>query len=148
MSRPLVLGLVAEGTSDLYFLKPLVMRQVRALLEKSAGADVDLAGEPLLCPTATMVSDPAKLHREISELAHRCHVLFIHSDANEQHKAENLTWIVEPLPAAPVIVVPKKETEAWILADPAAFAGLPGADTSGLPASAKAVEKVSKPKHV
>ncbi len=147
MSRPLVLGLVAEGTSDLYFLSPLVTRQVRALPEKSAGADVDLAGEPLLCLTATMVSDTARLHREIRELARRCHVLFIHSDANEQDKAESLVWVVEPHPAAPVIVVPKRETEAWILVDPVAFAALRGANTAGLPASAKAVEKVPNPKN-
>ena len=49
----------------------------------------------------------------------------------------------------PVIpLVPVRETEAWLLADRAVWAGLRGSDTSGLPARPRDVEKIGDPKPV
>ncbi|WTW97447.1 DUF4276 family protein [Streptomycetaceae bacterium NBC_01309] len=147
MSRPLVVGLIAEGRSDRYFLEPLVLRQVGALLEHGARTAVALADEVVSCAEATMVSDGATLHAEASELTRRCHVLFVHSDWNERSKAEKLAASLTGGPARTVVLAPRRETEAWMLADPEAYRRLRGADVTLLPTTSEAVEKETDPKY-
>ncbi|WP_436773053.1 hypothetical protein [Yinghuangia sp. YIM S09857] len=146
MSRPLVVGLITEGRSDRYFLEPLVLRQVGSLLEQGARRTVALADDVATCPRATMVSDEALLHVEAAELARRCHLLFVHSDWNERGKAEKLAESLSGGQARTVVLAPRRETEAWMLADARAFRRLRGADVAYLPTASEAVEKEPDPK--
>ncbi|GAB2809531.1 hypothetical protein GCM10022221_03630 [Actinocorallia aurea] len=47
-----------------------------------------------------------------------------------------------------VVLVPRRETESWMLADRAAFAKVRGADVGLLPSDPTAVEKAAEPKAV
>ncbi|WP_242901322.1 DUF4276 family protein [Actinomadura terrae] len=148
MSRPLVPGLLAENTADERFLGAVVFRQLRALTEKGARHVVDVArtevGE---CWT---IKDADRVGEAVLALAEDCHLICVHNDHNERAKIKTVQALLESRGlATPVIpLVPRRETEAWLLADPAAWAGLSGSDPSHLPKHPRDVEKLRDPKPV
>ncbi len=126
MSRPLVPGLLAENTTDERFLGAVVFRQLRALTEKGARHVVDVAKTEIgECWT---IKDADRVCRAVTELAEDCHLICVHNDHNERGKAEKVVQVLrEQGLATPVIpLVPVRETEAWLLADRAVWAGLRG----------------------
>lgn len=148
MSRPLRPGLVAEGESDCDFLAPLIDRQLSELMFANTAADFDLfRTERSIC---VKKHGRRRFHDAALELAGQCQILFIHADHNERHEAEQLAAEVRDQVGrcCPVVLVPKRETEAWLLADAGAFRRIRGADVGLLPTNPSDVEQVEDPKRL
>lgn len=144
MTRPLVPGLISEGPGDDIFLAPLIGRQLEALLSgsKKHEARLDRVQLSLVCT----VDAHAEVRQAAEELARDCHIVFIHHDHKERAKAEKLVTVSSWGKSVPVILCPRVETEAWILADPDAFAVVRGARADLVPKPQKLIEKVGDPK--
>ncbi|MCD0448291.1 DUF4276 family protein [Actinocorallia sp. API 0066] len=141
MSRPLRPGLVTEGESDQDFLLPVIDRYLAAELVRNRAADFDLLET---VPSPRVKKHGKELFTEAARaLGRRCHLVFVHADFSEAHEADALLPV---LACAAVVLVPKRETESWMLADPAAFQRLRGARTDLLPRDPAAVEREPKPK--
>jgi hypothetical protein len=148
MSRPLVPGLLAEGKTDQLFLGTIIYRQLRELTERSHRHVVDVARTEIGdCRT---IADQEAVANAVLELARECHLICVHNDHNERRKADQVADMLAGHGCAvPVVpLVPVRETEAWLLADPASWAGLRGSDVSVLPKSAAEVEKLPDPKKI
>lgn len=145
MSRPLVAGLLAEGQTDELFLGVIVSRQLRALTEQSTRCVVDV--EDVEIGGCRTILDHGRVADAARELARDCHLVCLHNDHKERDKAERVAAQCDV--NVPVLtLVPVRETEAWLLADPAAWAQLKGSDTSVLPRRPGDVEKIVDPKIV
>jgi Domain of unknown function (DUF4276) len=145
MSRSLVAGLLAEGETDELFLGMIMSRQLRALTERSNRCAVDVANTAIGgCRT---ILDLDRVAAATAELARDCHLVCLHNDHKERDKAEKVA--ARCAAGVPVVtVVPVRETEAWLLADPAAWGQLRGSDTRALPKRPRDVEKIADPKLV
>jgi hypothetical protein len=143
----LIAGLVAENESDCLFLEPLIVRQLETTLSEATTHVVNIRSQVVRC-RSRMIDLESRLHLGAAETAGRCDILFVHSDSNERAKAEKLLSVVQAGESRgqPVVLVPHRETESWMIADPAAFVRLSGADITHLPASPKEAEKVKDPK--
>lgn len=142
--RHLSLALLTEGASDQWFLVPLIDRQVAALAhEASVGFDYSgvVSGE---CFT---VAQRDRVEREVADLLHYFDIVVIHHDHNERGKIEALRQRFPADHRRIVALVPVRETEAWMLADPEALRE--AAPTRGVPWEApRDVQKVADPKAV
>ena len=128
MSRPLVAGLVAEGEADEGFLGIVISRQLRELAWMSPHAvDVE-ATEVVSCDREHMVT-------ALEELAADCHLLFTHDDRRDRGKAGGKADGVRYHSHYLVPVIGLGETEAWMLADPAVWAGWRAATSAGCPSA-------------
>jgi len=150
MSRPLRIGLIAEDDSDSLFLEPLIYRQVTALLDSQGKAPVDLFQRVERCPVP-IIGATDRVRAAARDTAASCHLFFAHSDWSERAKAEALVEHVRGSAAgsharALVVLVPRKETEAWMIADPTAFRRFRGSDPSCLPVGPQQAEKTADPK--
>lgn len=143
MARPLVPGLVAEGREDEDFLGAVIYRQLRELTLQSATSAVDV--EPTQIGSCRSIRDHGSVAEALAELSADCHVLFVHNDFKERHKAAQIIGACR-LRAPVVGLVPVKETEAWLLADRHTWAGIRGANLDALPARPKDVEGIPDPK--
>lgn len=124
--RYLSMALLTEGESDQWFLLPLIDRQVEAL-ESDAEVGFDFGGTlPGECFT---VSHRDKVVAEVESLLHEVDFV-IHSASAERV----------------IGIVPVRETEAWMLADPAALPPAPAAVVREAVRSARDVHKVMDPK--
>ncbi|GGL56249.1 hypothetical protein [Planomonospora parontospora] len=136
-SRSLVPGLVAEGDADGGFLSVVVPRQLRELVRASPyTVDVE--------DTRVIVCGREHLVAALEELAGDCHLIFARSGDRERGRSDGIRYHSHYL----VPVVGLGDTEAWPLADPAVWAGLPGSDLSRLPASPADVERIAYPREV
>ncbi|MGW5210086.1 DUF4276 family protein [Streptomyces sp. NPDC004051] len=116
--RHLSLALLTEGASDQWFLVPLIDRQVAELaLKASVGFDYSgvVAGE---CHT---VAHRDLVTREVTDLLHYFDIVVIHHDHNERSKVEAIRERFPGEAHRIVALVPVRETEAWMLADPEAL---------------------------
>ena len=115
-------------------------------------------------PAVTLSRGPVdKVASEACEAQEAFHLMFVHADTGGrnleaglearsrsycQAMHEKCDWP----PRRCILISPRHETEAWILADPDAVTKAPGysgpADRIGLPANAKAAEKLVDPKQV
>ncbi|MFJ5233570.1 hypothetical protein ACIQBJ_27200 [Kitasatospora sp. NPDC088391] len=135
MSRWLSLGLMAEGVSDEPFLRTLITRQVEDLLLAKATGPVDV--QP--CEVSVVRITAAGAAEAARELAVEHTLLFLHSDEKERAKADALaaevrSWARESRAAEPVVLVPVRMTESWMLADRQAIAvAVGGADLTAYP---------------
>lgn len=148
MSRPLVPGLVAEGKTDELFLGTVIFRHLRDVTERACRHVVDVAKTEIgSCRTT---GDLDTVANAVLDLAADCHVIYIHNDHNERGKAAKVaTALADHGCAIPVVpLVPVRETEAWLLADAAVWAGLRGSNVEALPKSSAEVEKLPDPKKV
>ncbi|MFD0904240.1 hypothetical protein [Actinomadura sediminis] len=148
MSRPLVPGLLAENTTDERFLGHVVHRQLRALTEKGSRHVVDV--ERTEIGDCWTIKDADRVGCAVLELAADCHLICVHNDHNERGKAEAVVKLLagRGLTTPVIPLVPVRETEAWLLADRAVWAGLRGSDPDRLPARPRDVEKLQDPKPV
>ncbi|MEV7861753.1 DUF4276 family protein [Streptomyces hirsutus] len=142
--RCLSLALLTEGASDQWFLVPLIDRQIAELaLEAPVGFDysgVDV-GE---CFT---VAHRDLVVYEVTDLLCYYDIVMIHHDHNERGKVDAIRDRFPDDAHRIVALVPVRETEAWMLADPAALKeAAPARDTAWeVPHD---VEKAADPKAV
>jgi hypothetical protein len=148
MSRPLVPGLLAEGRTDELFLGAVIFRQLRMLTEGRSRHIVDV--EKTEIGECRTTKDHDRLVQAALDLADDCHVIFIHNDHDKRDKAAACAKLLaERGLAKPVVtLVPVRETEAWLLADRAAWATLRGSDLDHLPGHPRGVQKLADPKPV
>jgi hypothetical protein len=148
MSRPLVPGLLAEGRTDELFLGTVIFRHLRDLTERACRHVVDVARTEIGAGRTT--GDLDEVTNAALDLAGDCHVICVHNDHNERGKAAQIAAaLADHRCAIPVIpLVPLRETEAWLLADPRAWAALRGSDVRVLPKRPMDVEKLPDPKKV
>ncbi|WP_170201280.1 DUF4276 family protein [Actinocorallia herbida] len=134
-------GLVAEGESDHDFLRPVIFRFLKELLIENPAADFDLS--ETLSSTCVKKHGKERFTEAATKLGKRCHLVFVHADHNEAHEAVALKTVIA---CRTVVLVPERETESWMLADPDAFAKVRGADLGSLPKDPAAAERVAEPK--
>lgn len=143
--RYLSIALLTEGLSDQWFLLPLINRQVEALVSESGEGflfDTTRPGERLTVePRDRVVS-------EVEALLEHFDLVVVHHDHNERGKIDSVRAALrEPQARERVVgIIPVRETEAWMLADPAALPTGPEAAVRQLINSPREVEKVADPK--
>lgn len=149
-SRYLVCALICEGNSDLWFLPGLLKRGVEHLCQEGVGCAVEVEVVPV-------AADHQRPGRIVDALAatDRFDVLLYHHDgaptvAAEAKIEEVRRTVLESRREPMVPVVPLRETEAWLIADPGALAlalGLAPPMLAGrLPKRPRDVEAVADPK--
>ncbi|MFC5953621.1 DUF4276 family protein [Streptomyces pratens] len=116
--RYLSLALLTEGASDQWFLVPLIDRQITELaLEAPVGFDysgVDV-GECFTVAHRDLVAC------QVTDLLCYYDIVMIHHDHNERGKVDAIRDRFPDDAHRIVALVPVRETEAWMLADPAAL---------------------------
>lgn len=133
--RPLVPGLVAEGVSDEPFLRRLITRQLEAVVLAKSPGRVSVFD----CQVSEVRVTDAGVRDAAWELALDCHLVFVHSDEKERSKAEGLAGVIrqraqQERAAEPVVLVPVRMTESWMLADRRAITtAVGGADLTAYP---------------
>jgi hypothetical protein len=139
MARYLTAALLCEGKEDAAFLCALIRRQI----DRLGCAEIESV-RPEGRITANRKSE--EVDEALLEIARWYDVIFVHNDWNEREKASALCDRVQsslPGQVRLVRVLPKKETEAWPLADLSLF---PRQRRDGLPQRAADVESVGDPK--
>jgi len=134
--------LFCEGKEDAYFLQRVLTRQ----LDRLAGEAAFRSGEVLAQQRRT-VRDASLLDAAVIAESKWFDIIFIHHDWNERGKVAALRDRVTSrlsTGARLVGVVPVRETEAWILADPGLLAGAASADVC--PPRPRDVESIADPK--
>lgn len=140
--RYLSLALLTEGASDQWFLVPLVDRQTAELAQETpVGFDYSgvVAGECFTVARRDVVV------REVADLLGYFDIVMIHHDHNERSKAEAVRECFPDDAHRIVALVPVRETEAWILADPQALGEAASARDTAWEVPHD-VEKVADPK--
>ena len=142
--RYLSLALLTEGASDQWFLVPLVDRLIAELaLEAPIGFDYSgvVVGECFTVAHRDLVVS------EVADLLCYFDIVMVHHDHNERGKVDAVRERFPDDAHRIVALVPVRETEAWMLADPEALReAAPARDTAWeLPYD---VEKVADPKAV
>ena len=143
MQRYLTTALLCEGREDERFFSALIERQVRELgmLDPGFGSG---AVELQSCRTTWTAE---RVDTAVLEAAAAFDIVFLHNDYNERGKSDALrTRLSDTLPQQTrlVAVVPIRETEAWLLADPAALPRGGSRETSLM--SPRDVESIADPK--
>lgn len=146
-------GLFAEGPTDYRFLLPLLDRLLDDLLARHYTARYQLApSHGIDAPaSARKQSRELRIAAAIDAYWDRCTLFVVHADgANDPElwRARNVApGIAEARtrrPSCPLAAcVPVRETEAWLLVDPAVFAARLGAGAYDLP---REPERVTDPK--
>lgn len=143
MGRYLTMALFCEGREDERFLAGVIERQAGALGLAGRGFSVGTV-EPQPCRTTRGAEH---LDCAVLEAALAFDLVFLHNDHNERGKTSALQSRLGsacPPQTRFVPVIPIRETEAWMLADPNALPR--GAVTNVLPANPRDVESVRDPK--
>ncbi|MGY1453787.1 DUF4276 family protein [Streptomyces sp. SS8] len=136
------LSLITEGASDQWFLVPLIDRQIAELAQETlVGFDYSgvVTGECFtVAPREAVVS-------EVADLLTYFDLVIVHHDHNERGKVEAVREHFPDDASRIVGLVPVRETEAWMLADPDALReASPARDTAWeVPHD---VQKVADPK--
>lgn len=142
--RYLSLALFTEGASDQYFLAPLIDRQI-AELSHETHVGFDYSG--VVDGGCFTVAHRDVMTREVSDQLRYYDIVMIHHDHNERAKVDAIRDRFPDDAHRIVALVPVRETEAWILADPAALReAAPRSDDSWqIPYD---VERIADPKAV
>lgn len=124
-----VVGLFCEGPTDRRFLPPVIYRTLLALLLERPDARVELQEEIVLYPERTNDECARAICRDRDHVD----VFVVHADAARPQNDQAQERIIGPIralagercglaPARIVPLLPVREMEAWILADPDAIA--------------------------
>lgn len=158
------LALYAEGATDYYFLRPLLLRLCEDICTQEASQPVEFGEEviPLNEPQAT--KDAAREQRIVAAARLALgswRIVFVHTDgagdparARQQLAQPAIDLLQSECPdsGVGVAVIPIRETEAWAIADGDAVREVFGTTLSdvklGLPRTAAAVESTLDPKAV
>lgn len=157
--RYLGLGLHGEGPTDQRFLAPVLARLTSSLVMQYGSYPV-LVGPVVDLTTGSAGDRAGGLSRAVEKAEGAVDVLFVHADGAGDPAGAEAT-IVQPLidrvvadhgDDAPVCVpvIPVREMEAWVIADPGAIAGLLRSTLDaaglGLPDDPTECESVADPK--
>ncbi len=146
-----------EGETDASYFDVIIPR----LMEDLVIAGPRLATIPLVPAIRLRRASPDKVAEEACAAAEAFHLIFIHADtggrALEQDMHRRGDAYCEAMLARChwptdrcIVIAPRHETEAWVLADPQAvidalgYAGTPA--SIGLPTNAAAAERLANPK--
>lgn len=146
-TRFLTATLFCEGREDSRFLEHVLQRQLDRFGLDDPGFEM---GEVFTQRRRT-VEDSGRVAEALLVASRDFDVVFVHHDRNERGKVEALRKrIDDALPAETRLigVVPVRETEAWPLADAAAFPRAGGDVGALVPPRPKDVEAVSDPKQL
>jgi hypothetical protein len=151
---------VYEGPSDRSYYDVLLPRIMEEITLAEAVQEVIIAPTPVvqLGKNGRAVD---RVAREICDNKAQIHLCFIHADTGGRSQAQRLTERSSAYcqaaqkacawdPVRCVILAPRRETEAWVLADPEAvvaalgYSGTP--ESINLPANGAAAEALSDPK--
>ncbi|MFE1308046.1 hypothetical protein [Streptomyces sp. NPDC058755] len=116
--RYLSLALLTEGASDQYFLAPLIDRQIAELAQETP-VGFDYSG--VVTGERFTVAHRDAVAREVSDLLCYYDIVMIHHDHNERGKVDAVRELFADDAFRIVALVPVRETEAWMLADPGAL---------------------------
>jgi hypothetical protein len=144
--RYLSCSLIAEGGSDLSFLSGLLRRQLEKLGTESGLFTLD---QIIASPCRTIHSRERVLASLSEDLG--CYdLVFAHNDHNERGKLDRLReGLSIPADSRLIDLIPVRETEAWMLADPSALLALGGGvDVGEIPNEPGGVERLPDPKAV
>lgn len=153
--RYITSALVSEGTSDDRFLPPLLTRVLHEICGSEFADSVEIA-DVLALRGRQGPSPVAGVIDLIDKNPHSFNVVFFHRDQGANAARVTGEWL-DPLRAAwgdraerLVMVVPVRETEAWLLADGYALRNALGVTWTdsrmGLPRTPAGVEDVEDPK--
>ena len=143
MRRYLTTALLCEGREDERFLSALIERQVREFSLLDPGFESG-AVELQSCRTTWAAE---RIDGAVLEAAAAFDIVFVHNDYNERGKIDALrTRLADTLPQQTrlIAVVPIRETEAWLLADPDALPR--GGSRDASPTNPRDVESIPDPK--
>ncbi len=156
------LALYAEGPTDYYFLRPLLLRLCEDICLNEANQSVEFAEEVISLDTPERMKDAPREERIIEaarEARGAWRIVFVHTDGAGSAERARATCaqpaidrLAQELPndGIGVAVVPIRETESWALADGDAirkvFGTLLSDDALGLPRNAAGVETLLDPK--
>jgi len=155
----LAYAVFVEGNSDAPYFSLLLRRAIEEMVLRNGRVPVEIPELPLrLGQRGRGVDDVAA---EACENSEAFHLLFIHADRGGRRQARafaargqaycrRVQEICGFSPQRCVVVAPRHETEAWVLADPSAVMGALGykgrPERIGLPANARAAEGLADPK--
>lgn len=145
--RYLTATLFYEGREDSRFLEHVLKRQLEEFGLSGPGFEM---GEVVTQRRRT-VEESGRVGEAVVVASRDFDLVFVHHDWNERGKIEALRKRVDgtlPADTRLVGVVPVRETEAWPLADPAAFPKAGGDAGVLLPVRPKDVEDVPDPKQL
>lgn len=153
-------ALFTEGATDKSYFEVLLPRVIDSILRNEGTRPVDIPEVPALTIGQSDRSIDA-VAKEVCSGEEAFHLLFIHADTGgaglEGGLANRTTAYVDRIfelcgfvRERAVIVTPRKETEAWVLADPDAVKAVLGYSGSprdlGLPETARQAERIADPK--
>jgi hypothetical protein len=145
--RYLTVSLFAEGLSDLLFLGAVLDRELRRLAYEGDG----FAFDGVVREEVSTVTAAERLDDAVAESCRTYDLVLVHQDRNEASKIDalrgRLACVTEHVSHV-LGVVPVRETEAWMLADRAAFAHVRGSDFEVCGVSGRELEKLPDPKAV
>ena len=151
-------GALYEGPTDQVYFEVLIPRLMEDIVLSSGIRTSTIPSAPAVVLTRGTIE---QVVAEACEARDSFHLCFIHSDTGGRNLDETLedrstTYcggmyaLCNWAPERCIVVAPRKETEAWILADGSAVTSALGywdTPTSiGLPATAAQAEKVADPK--
>jgi hypothetical protein len=151
--RYLTCVLICEGSSDRWFLSELLRRAVDDICLETADRVVEVVVEYV----HTDHQRPTAILEALIDAGRFDLVLYHHDGAPSESAQAKVSEVCRSLAGQreePIVtVVPVRETEAWMLADPDAIAAVLGVRpakvlAAGVPARAKEVEDVQDPKKV
>lgn len=155
--RYLASGLVAEGRTDDRFLRPLLSRALEELCSREFDEMVEVS-EVQVLRSRVGPHSVAEIVELADEQRDSFLLLFVHRDQGASPGRVRSEWI-EPLRTIwqdrserLVMVVPVRETEAWMLADGDALRAVMRVkwpdSQFGVPAPPRRVEEIADPKQV
>ncbi|MCK2097449.1 DUF4276 family protein [Thauera aromatica] len=156
------LALYAEGPTDYYFLRPVLLRLCEDICLHEANQAVEFGEEVISLNEPARVKDAPREERIVEaarEARGAWRIVFIHTDGAGSAERARATCaqpaidrLAQELPndGVGVAVVPIRETESWALADGDAirkvFGTLLSDSALGLPRNAPSVETMLDPK--
>ena len=146
-TRYLTATLFCEGREDARFLEHVLTRQLAALGLEQSGFYVG----DVVTQRCRSIEESSRVAEAALAASRDFQLVFVHHDWNERGKVGALHHRVGGALSADsrlVGVVPVRETEAWPLADPAAFPKVSGDAIEILPTRPRDVEAVPDPKRL
>lgn len=148
-------GFVGEGPTDAQFLAPVARRLLEQHLLMHARSDFLIPDPEIIKPGGSWGNEPDAVVRELVDEFSYLDLVFYHTDAagDVASAYRQRVQAVGTRSVVPIIgVVPKREMEAWAIADASAFCGVLGVDRlqAAVPSSftPQRVESITYPKEV
>lgn len=138
--RVLTSSLIAEDSSDIAFLLPVLQAQLDRI-----GWEAEFASEQIYVPEMTTVQSAEAVASTAAGLLEFSDLLFVHHDFREAAKVDRLRERIQAGNRV-VGVVPVRETEAWVFAAGCAASRIAELDARLPEKGFKWVEKVPDPK--